>query len=185
MTRLLVAFLLVAGVASAGQKGQDVRYEFVQNGSGYSFRGHFVVDAARECVIDVLFDFDHMSKFTPDAKSIEMVQQGHDWYDVTYTYRRFLIFQNQSTWRRTLAKNEGEIAFELLSSRNSRGIMPDITSSTGYYRVRDEGDRQAVEYFQECALGAGSLNARYIAEARKTAVEFLQGLEDYLAGACH
>ena len=104
---------------------------------------------------------------------------------MTYTYRRFLIFENQSTWRRTLKTDEGEIAFELLSNRNSRGLMPEVTSSTGYYRVGAEGERQTVEYFQECTLGAGSLNTRYIAEARNKAIEFLQGLRDYLAGACH
>ncbi len=184
MIRLLVAFLLVPALASGGQDRQDVRYEFVQSGNGYAFRGQFVLEAERRCIVDVLFDFDHVAKFTPDARSIEMVQQGRDWYDVTYKYRRFLILENESTWRRTLKREEDEVAFELLSSRNNRGIMPDLTSSSGYYRVRDERGRQVVEYFQECTLGAGSLKGRYIAEARTKAIEFLQGLSVYLARTC-
>lgn len=183
MKGLLAAWLLVSS-ALRGQEGREVRYEFVQDGNAYSFRGHFVVDAGRECVLNVLFDVDHVSKFTPDASSIQLVQQGEGWYDVTYTYRRFLIFENQSTWRRTLKRDEGKVVFELLSSRNNRGIMPDVTASSGYYGVSTEGDVQAVEYFQESALGAGSLNARYIAEARQKAIEFLQGLKAYVQKAC-
>jgi hypothetical protein len=114
------------------------------------------------------------------ANSIELGRQGENWYKVTFTYRKLLIFENQSTWRRTLNQDEHKVFFTMISYRNNLNILPQMLSSTGYYQLRPENDGCLVEYFQECKLTPGLLNDNYIIEAKKEAIKFLQVFKEYL-----
>jgi len=181
--RILVVFLSLAVILPGIQeKGLD--YTFIQDNNYYSFQGSFIVTAEFDCLIHVIYDFEHISKYTSGAKSIEITRQGENWYEVTYTYRKLVIFENQSTWRRTLKQDEGKVVFEMISSKNNLNIMPDVLTSSGYYQVKPEKDCHRVEYFQECRLKPGILKSTYINQAKKGAIKFLREFKEYIERTC-
>jgi|GEM_PF-733753 len=159
-------------------------YEFIKDDSFYSFRGRFIIKAELDCLLNVTYQFEHISKYASGAKSIEFVRQGENWYDVTYTYRKLLIFENRSTWRRTLKRDEQKIVFEMISNKNNINIMPKVNSSKGYYQIKPERGGYSVEYFQECRLNPGFLKNAYINRAKKEAIQFLQVFKEYVEKTC-
>lgn len=167
-----------------GIQHSEVKYTFVQQSNYYSFYGSFFSNADPDSIINVIYDFRQLRGFTTGAKSIELMQQGNSWYDVEYTYRKFLIFESKSVWRRTLKRDEATVLFEMRSNNNNLKIMPKIISSTGYYKVKHENDGSFVEYFQECKLKAGVLESRYINTAKKEAIKFIKEFEKYLEKVC-
>ncbi len=176
--------LLSLPILLYGSEKNELDYEFIQDDNYYKFRGSFVVKAELDCVIDLIYDFEHISEYALGAKSIELVQQGKNWYEVTYTYRKLLIFENRSTWRRTLKRDEHKVVFEMISNRNNLDIVPKIISSKGYYQIRPEKEGCRIEYFQECKLNSGFLRDTYINKAKKEAIKFLQVFKDYISETC-
>ncbi len=180
---IIIVFLALPMLSSGNQK-QELDHEFIQNDNNYSVRGRFIVKAKFDCLMNVIFNFEHISKYASGAKSLELIRQGENWYDVTYTYRKLLIFENQSTWRRTLKRDEGKVVFEMISSKNNLSIMPDVISSAGYYQIKNEKDSCLVEYFQECKLKPGLLKGTYINKAKKEAIKFLHEFKEYIERNC-
>jgi len=181
--RILVV-LLSLPVILPGRQEKELDYKFILNSNYYSFRGSFVVTAEFDCLIHVIYDFEHISKYTSGAKSIEITREGENWYEVTYIYRKLVIFENQSTWRRTLKRDEGKVVFEMISSKNNLNIMPDVLSSSGYYQVKPVKEGHRVEYFQECKLKSGILKNTYINQAKKGAIKFLREFKEYIERTC-
>lgn len=182
--RAYIVALLSVPVLLYGSTKNEPDYEFYVDDSCYSFRGSFIVKAELDCLISVVYDFEHISKYASGAKSIELVRQAENWSVVTYTYRRFIIFKNKSTWRRTLNRENHEVVFLMISSENNINIMPDLLSSSGYYQIRLEEECYRVEYFQECKLVPGFLKDSYINKVKKEAIEFLLEFREYVEKTC-
>ena len=180
----IIVALISLPVIVYGSKKKEIYYEFIQDGQYYSFRGSFIVKAELDCLMSVIYDFKHISKYTSGAKSIELVRQRENRYDVTYTYRRLIIFENKSTWRRTLKLDEHKVFFEMISNKNNINIIPKMQSSTGYYQVKPEKEGYRVEYFQECKLNPGLLKNAYIHKAKKEAIRFMAVFKEYVERAC-
>ena len=180
----IIVALMSLPIIVYGIEKNELEYEFIQEGTYYSFRGSFIVKAELDCLINVIYDFNHISKYASGAKSIELVRQGENWYDVTYTYRRLIIFENKSTWRRTLKRDEKKVFFEMMSNKNNINIIPKMLSSTGYYHIKLEKEGYRVEYFQECKLTPGLLRDAYIHRAKKEAITFLHGFNEYVERTC-
>ena len=128
----IIVVLLSLPMLLYGSRKDELDYEFIQEDTYYSFRGGLIVKAEPDCLINLIYSFKNISKYALGAKSIELVRQGENWYDVTFTYRELLIFENQSTWRRTLRRHEHKVVFKMISSRNNLSIMPKMLSSTGF-----------------------------------------------------
>lgn len=185
MCHILIAVLLSLPIVVSGNQEKEFDYEFIQQDTCYSFRGSFLVSAESDSVIDLIYNFNNLSEYTIGAQSVERIQQGDHWYDVSFIYRKFFIFENKSTWRRTLKTDEHKIVFEMLFSKNNLKVMPDVISSTGYYHIVREKDRCRVEYFQECTLKPGVFKSAYINEAKQEAIKFLHEFKKYIERKCH
>lgn len=159
-------------------------YEFIQEDTSYSFRGSFVIKAELNCLISIAYDFEHVIQYNSGAKSIELIQQGENWYKVSYTYRKLIIFENTSIWRRTLKRDEQKILFEMISNKSNISIVPEVLSSLGYYQIKPEQEGYRVEYFQECKLKPGFLKDTYINKAKKEAIKFLLEFKKYVERTC-
>jgi hypothetical protein len=181
-----IFFLALLGlpILLYGSKKKELEYEFIQDDTCYSFRGSFIVKAEPDCVINLIYTFNNISDYSLNAKSIELVLQGENWYDVTFVYRKFLIFENQSTWRRILSRTDHKIDFIMLSNKNNSTILPQMVSSSGYYKIRPETDNCRVEFYQECKLKSGFLKDTYIKEAKKEAIRFLKEFKGYIQKSC-
>jgi len=183
--KIIIVALLSLPILLYASKKKEFDYEFIQEDTYYSFRGSFIVKAEPDCLINLIYNFKNISKYALGAKSIELVQQGENWYDVMFTYRKLLIFENQSTWRRTLNRDEYKVAFKMISSKNSINIMPILLSSTGYYQIKSEKECSRVEYFQECQLKSGFLKDTYVSQAKKEAIKFLNLFKGYVERNCN
>ncbi|MBN1998871.1 hypothetical protein JW935_15030 [candidate division KSB1 bacterium] len=171
-------------ILSYENQKQEFDFEFVQKENYYSFRASFVVNAAPDCLIHLVYNAENIGKYSLGAKSIMLGQHGEDWYLVTFTYQRFLVFQHRSTWLRTLDRRERKITFKLISNSNNINIIPEMLSSNGYYQFKHEKEGSLVEYFQECRLLPGFLKTTYINMAKKEAIKFLHVFKVYLENGC-
>ena len=178
--KIFVVALLSLPILLYGSEQKEFDYEFIQEDAYYSFRGSFFVKTDPDCLINLIYNFKNISKYSSGAKSVELVRQGENWYEVTFIYRKLLIFENQSTWRRILKRDEGKVVFEMISSKNNLSIMPDVIFSAGYYQFKNEKDSCRVEYFQECKLKPAILKGTYIRKAKKEAINFLQQFKEYI-----
>ena len=184
LRRRILPALVVLPLALHGGQVQGLDFEFSKNGDSYSFWGRFQVIAELGCLMDVVYGFEHISRFASGAESVQLVEEGEDWHVVAYTYRRLLILENQSTWRRTLDRQGQRVVFEMLTSRNNLRILPRVLSSHGQYRIDGEGERYRLEYFQECQLEGGILRGTYMERAKREAEAFLGEFKGYVESTC-
>jgi len=175
---LIVLLFLPAFLYSKNDKNPD--YEFIQEDTFYSFQAQFFVKAEPDCLLNLVYDFKNVSKYSSGAKSVKLIRQGEDWYELTFIYKKYLLFENQSTWRRNLDRRESRIDFILISNSNNFNIMPDVISSSGYYQFKAVNDSCLVEYFQQCKLKPGLLKDNYIKMAKKEAIRFLKEFKEFL-----
>ena len=183
--KILIVPLFIMPIILYGGQNEDVYYDFNHEDNCYAFRGSFIVKADAECAVNMLFDIDHLPKYTVGAKSVELIHQGDNWYDVTYTYRKWIIIEHKSTWRRTLKRKDNKIVFELISSKNNINLVPEMHASTGYYKISTAQNGCRVEYYQECTLKSGILKSAYISKMLKEAIVFLKVLKQYVSETCN
>lgn len=134
-------------------------FQFTEEGLHYSFLGSFLVSGIEDCLMEVVYDFQHISRYAAGAKSMEKGREGANWYEVTYTYQKYFIFRNKSTWHRTLNRAGRRVDFEMTASKNNLRIIPELLSSTGYYQLSKEQQGYRLEYFQECFISDGTFSA--------------------------
>lgn len=165
-----------------------IKYEFIQEDTFYSFRGSFLIKTKIECITNVSFDFDHKIQYTLGAKSIRLVRQGVNWYEVSYTYQKFFFFlffiENTSNWLITLIPEKNRIVFKMISNQSNVEIANIVLTSMGYYQFRSENNGFRIEYFQECLLKSGPLTKPYISAAKKDAIKFVLDYKEYMEKTC-
>jgi len=167
-----------------GGSTEELQYQFSQDDSSYSFRGSFIVEVEPDCLISLVYDFGHISKYASGAAAVELIRQEDNWNEVRYTYRKFIFFENKSTWRRKLNRDNHELVFEMISSENNLRILPDMLSPSGYYRISPEEKGYRMEYFQECCLDTDLIKDSYIKKVKKEAIKFLLEFREYVEKTC-
>ncbi|MCF7913241.1 MAG: hypothetical protein K9M99_11975 [Candidatus Cloacimonetes bacterium] len=161
-------------------KNQDFTYEFHQGADSCTFKGDFIIKAVPDSLLKIVFDFNHIVDYALTAKSLELVQQGENWYDVAFIYQDMLVLENQSVWRRTINRAEKIITFKMISTSNNMSVIPELLSSSGYYQFKPANDGCLVEFFQEFRLSPGLLNEAYYRKAEKEGIKFLRVFKDFL-----
>ena len=164
-----------------------IEYEFIQEDAFYSFQGSFFIKAKIECITNVSFDFDQKIQYTLGAKSIRLVRQGVNWYEISYTYQKILFFffiENTSNWLMKLIPEKNKIVFNMISSRSNIGIADIVLTSMGYYQFRPENNGFRIEYFQEARLKSSLFTKLYISAAKNDAIKFLLNYKEYMEKTC-
>lgn len=164
-----------------------IEYEFIQEATFYSFQGSFYIKADIECITNVSFDFDQKIKYTLGAKSVKLVRQGVNWYEISYTYQKFLFFffiENTSNWFMELIPEKNKIFFDMISSQTNIEIADIVLTSQGYYQFRPENNGFRVEYYQEAYLKSNLFTKLYISAAKKDAITFLLNYKEYMEKKC-
>jgi len=181
---VLFFFMFPHPFLSQSGKIDGVDYEFNHADSCYSFRGSFIVKAEFDCLIRILYDFEHLENIISSANSIILIQQGKNWYDVAYTFKKF-FFTNESVYRKTLKLDEQKIVFKMLSYKQNTNLIPKMLSSSGYYWIQCESTGYRIEYFQECKIKSTFLNNIYVNKAKKESTKFMLELRNYIEKTCH
>ena len=178
---VVVALIIsIPSVHAQMNEGDELVYQFEQKDSSYSFTGHFIIDSQPDLILRLIYTFENIPSYTPDIVSCNLDQESDYGYDVTYQYKKLLIFKNESKWRRTLLLDEDKIKFELISSNSNIDIFPEVLSLSGYYQVSPLDGRCQVKYYQEAEFIANKLKKVYIYEVKKSLIKFLTELRIYL-----
>ena len=164
--------------------GNDLDYKFTQADSSYTFYGSFKVKAEPDCLINLIYNFDNISDYSSAAESIELIRAGNDWYEITFTYRKYLFFEHQSTWRRTLNRKKHKVDFIMISNSNNLSMIPEMVFSSGYYQIKPKEEYCQVLYFQTCTLTPGILMDTYMRAGKEAAIDFLQEFKEYIEKNC-
>ena len=181
---IILILVLILPLLLWADEDTEFNYTFIQADTCCSFRGSFRVNCQPDSLIDLIYDYDKISEYTPRVTTLELVRQGEDWYEVAFTYQDLLVLENRSIWRRTLNRDENTIDFELISNWNNTDIIPEVLSSTGYYQLKSENDECLVEIFQECKLHRGLLNEVYFKRVEKEGTQFLRVFKEFIERNC-
>lgn len=176
--------LVLMPAMEATESSDDVEYEFSKTQSGYVFFGSFKTRVRPECALEIAFEYDHVRALAMDAREVKLVDQGSSWNQISYTYQRFIYFENKSSWHRALNISEQRVDFTLLSSQNNRATMPQIISSKGFYQIRENGQFITVEYYQQCEFTESSVTKIYLNRVKKEAIRFMHEFSDYTNTYC-
>ncbi|MDP8322704.1 MAG: hypothetical protein RAO94_10175, partial [Candidatus Stygibacter australis] len=82
--RILILALILPIILSA-YNDEEFDYKFIQADTCCSFRGSFIVNCQPGVLIDLIYDYDKISEYSPGVKTLELVRQGEDWYEVAFT----------------------------------------------------------------------------------------------------
>jgi len=171
-------------LASLAQELQNIDCHFMRSDTGYAFRGSFFIDGDPDCLLALCFEYEHIRELAKDARSVILLDQGADWNRVSYTYRKYLLFQNESIWHRIRDPENHRVDFTLVSSENNYDVMPELTASSGYYQVISGAGGARLEYYQQCRVNAQSISEFYLNQAEKDAVRFISDFADYSEEHC-
>ncbi|MBI3292650.1 MAG: hypothetical protein HYZ73_07585 [Elusimicrobia bacterium] len=78
MTPLMVVLILVGCVVPSSAHEVFVALSDVNHGA-YRLEGHFVVEAPRHVVWEVLTDYDHIREFVSSIRTSQVKQRDKDW----------------------------------------------------------------------------------------------------------
>jgi len=181
---LILVHLLMA-LTTFAKEPVDIKYTFTQTDSTYSFSGSFKIKANPNCLLDICFQHEHISALAPDAKEVLLINEKNNWNQISYTYQKFIYFENKSVWNRKLDKENKRVGFTLISSKNNHAIMPKMVSSSGYYQISMEDEEIIVKYFQQCQLTKSSLTNLYLNRVKKEALQFMYRFLEYANTTCN
>lgn len=177
--------VLMPAIQVFAQGEKSVSYSFVHTDTTYSFYGNFRVIACAECLLSVCFNFNDIKALAPDAEEVTLVKQENNTNQIKYTFFQFPFYKNESLWNRTLDQKNSRVDFTLISSWNSHAFMPQMLSSTGYYKITPSDKSTLVEYYQECHLTKNQISGLYLYLVEKKAIEFLYLFSRYAESHCH
>jgi hypothetical protein len=169
----LLALCLVAAHALA-----ESTREFTQEGRHYAFTASFDVDAPPDRLLDLLYGFEHLQRYSRRSRS-ELLEQGPNWQRVRYTHGTWL-WALEATMRRELDRDAGCVRFEMESAGRSGLPVPLPTASSGYFCVAPGESGQRITYRQVGEAGTSMLTDTWMRYARKEAVAFADDLENYI-----
>jgi hypothetical protein len=181
----IVLLIVIIPLKIYVEEPDDIQYQFTQTDSSYIFYGSFRINAKPECLLEISFNYKHIRALAPDAEEVRLIDQGNNWNQISYTYQKFTLFKNTTVWHRILNEENQRVDFTLVSSENNLSIMPRMTSSKGFYQIKQQGEYCIVEYYQQCQLREGLITKLYLDSAKKEAIKFLHRFFKYADAFCN
>jgi len=181
---IIILLFWSGSVHSQGVEAEDIHHKFIQSGNHYMFYGTTsFVTSDPNCLIHILYDFQHLRKINILPDSIVLLRKGEGWYEVAYHYRN-LFFESRATYRRALKQAERKVTFQMMQCEQRGLRLPKIVSSTGYYEIKAEKEGFRVIYFEEGEIADHLLKEIYFQWVEKEAFKFLLRLKDYVNRTC-
>lgn len=182
---ILAAAALVAFPAAPGRTTPEgeIFHTFHHTDTQYTFEGSFELAADPACLLNVLFDFDHLKNYVKHAKTATLLREGPRWQDVRYSYRS-LFYDAETTFKRVLDAAAGRVDYRLVDITHSGLVDPDIQSISGYYGISRIPTGYRVTFYQQGELEAALLSGFYFYMAKNQAVSFVREIRDYMLSHC-
>ncbi|MFH0842211.1 MAG: hypothetical protein V1903_06280 [Bacteroidota bacterium] len=163
---------------------EDIQYKFSLTDSTLVFHGSFRTVSSPDCLLEIFFNYNHIKALASEGMEVQLVDQGTDWSLIRYKFRRFIFFENTSEWQRKLNRENQVLDIKLVSSVNNQAAMPRMISSSGSFKVREQGDEIIVEYHQSCRLTKTLITELFLKILRNEAIQFMQKLMEYTNTNC-
>jgi len=163
---------------------EDIQYKISQTDSTLTFYGSFRTNSSPDCLFEIFLNYNHIKALASDGMEVQLVDQGNDWNLIRYKFRRFIFFENISEWQRKIDRENQVLNIKLVSSVNNQTAMPGMISSSGFYKVREQGDGIIVEYHQCCQLTKTLFTELFIKILRNEAIHFIEKLAEYSNENC-
>lgn len=161
----------------------EVSYKFSRQGNIYSFVGKFPVNNNINCLLDVIYDFDHLKRYNNGVDSVELLRQGSHSYEVRYSYQKFFL-KAKTTFRRVLNKKRRIVISEMVGHEQNSNLFPKLLASRGYYRIREDKTGCWFEYFREYEIEPKPFDSLYLYIAKKEAIKHLYDIKEYIEKTC-
>ncbi len=162
----------------------DIQYKLSLTDSTLIFYGSFRTVSRPDCLLEIFFNYNHIKALASEGMEVQLVDQGTDWSLIRYKFRRFIFFENTSEWHRKLDRENQVLDIKLVSSVNNQTAMPGMISSSGWFKVREQGDEIIVEYHQSCQLTKTLITELFLKILRNEAIQFMQKLMEYTNTNC-
>lgn len=174
----VLAVCLATMSVAMGAGPDDLRYAFDRQGTRHTFTASFTVPATADRVLDLLYGFEHLQRFTRTSRT-ELLEQGPGWQRVRFTHTDWL-WTMVATFRRELDRPARCVRFQMESVSRSGLPVPLPTDSSGDYCVEPAGAGCRVTYRQSGETDTSILLAAYMSYARREAILFARDLEAYV-----
>ena len=182
---IIILVVVLTTMKLFAQDYSEIKYKFTQSDSSYTFYGSFKIKANPKCLLEISFNYEHIRALAPNAKEVQLIDQGGNWNQISYTYQKFTFFKNKTVWHRILNEENRRVDFTLLSSENNLSIMPHMTSSSGFYQIKQQGEYFIMEYYQQCQLTKELITKLYLNRAKKEAIKFMHKFSEYARAFCN
>lgn len=186
-TGLIIILLLLCSSIGYGQDDRplstEVSYKFSRQGNIYSFVGKFPVNNNINCLLDVIYDFDHLKRYNNGVDSVELLRQDSHSYEVRYSYQK-LFLKAKTIFRRVLNKKRRIVTSEMIEHEQNSNLFPKLLASRGYYRIREDKTGNWFEYFREYEIEPKPLDSLYLYIAKKEAIKHLLNIKEYIEKTC-
>ena len=160
-----------------------VSYKFSRQGNTYSFVGKFPVNNNINCLLDIIYDFDHLKKINSGLAGLELIRQDSHSYEVRYSYQK-LFLKAKTTFRRVLNKKQRIVTSVMIDHDQNSNLFPKPLASHGYYRIMEDKSGCWFEYFRECEIESKPLDSLYFYIAEKEAIKHLLTIKEYIEKTC-
>ncbi len=181
---LFTLLIIMVPQTAFADKKNDIQYKFTQTDSTLSFYGSFKTDKSPECLLEIFLNYNHIKALAPDAMEVQLIDQGNNWNRFRYIYQKFIFFENISVWHRKFDMEKQRVDIILESSVNNLAKVPRMISSSGFYRIKKQGDDIIVEYHQECQLTKSSITNLLLGTLKNEAIHFMKKLFEYSNTIC-
>ena len=171
--------LLVATFAPLAAAEAAPTHSFTEDSTRYTFACEFTVAADHDRVLELLYRFEHVQRFSKPVSEAELLGEGPDWQVVRFTYSTWLG-SLVTTFRRELDRPRRTIRFRMTEVRRTGLPVPMPTASSGEYRLVPVAGGVRVIYRQEGETSDSVLLRPWMSRARSEAIRFAEGLEAYL-----
>ncbi|MFA7230422.1 MAG: hypothetical protein WC071_04065 [Victivallaceae bacterium] len=180
---IYVLFLAACAMnVSAADKPGEIKMAFAYTNTKYEVKAVFLCRAQNmDTLKSLIYDYNHVRKYERKAYSIVMLRTGKNWHELLYRYKGPMWTIN-TTFERRLDNERNLITFKMTRfSKTGKLPLPEVLSSSGYYRLSAKGSFYQVEYYQTATTGPFITPQLYFNEVKKGCASCLQDLRNYIS----
>jgi hypothetical protein len=140
----LVCIILLATTSTLALNGER-RFELIDK--GYEFSLQTKTSLCPDSVLELLFQYSHIVKYTSGGGTMRITRQEKDMYEVEVE-TRYPMYSSVMVYRRQINRTEQTVTIDLVDFKQKQGVFPAMVGSESCYKVEKAGDSTLIIYNQ-------------------------------------
>lgn len=176
----IATFLSVVSIVTL-VNGREIQnhYKMEQNGNGYNFSFDFESTLTKDSILNILFNFEHLVKYSSQINRMEVLSSEKNSYVVSF-FLKYLFYTSESVFRRTLLPDKDMVLIEMLNFTHNSAVIPEILKARIEYRVIQKERGVQIFYNQQCLLNK-QINWIYMKILESKINESIKQLQQYIS----